>query len=201
MGITDMFSSKPQDPPIPPPSYPEMTGMYAAWEQEDMTGTVGVALDNSSLIIKIESFLSGKELVQKKDPKTGQTVTVWEQVAPPKMNEKGVRSVLLEIRAQLDKNAIMTYFPTYDDVIDFIRDFGIDLFLFLGRNSQDFELKDGDARQVGFFIIRQVHITLLRGLEGNEKQGVYKQLRRIENIATPLNSPQNMARMGGGMFK
>lgn len=165
-----------------PMNYPEMAGMYGAWEQEDMSGVVGVALDNSSLIIQINSFLSGKEMVEERDDKTGKAKFVWRQIAEPKMNDRGVKSIILELRARLDKNTIMSYFPDEERLDAFLLNFGINLFFFLGRNKHDFEIREGHIGQIAWFIIDAVETTLLRGLEGNEKRGVYKESKRMEHV-------------------
>lgn len=206
MGITDgiknIFGNQQQEMPVYPPGNPEYAPMYGAWEAEDLTGTVGVALDNSSLLIQIQSFLSGTQLIEKTDPKTGNKVTVWEQIAEPKMNKKGINSILLELRARLDKNTIMTFIPNFDEVNKFMLHFSTNLVLFLGENIEDFEIRDGSLSQISDFIVDQVYITLLRGLQGNEKQGVYKQFKRIENAQMPLNDPRSMqALKNPGVFK
>jgi hypothetical protein len=202
MNIPNPFSRGEREMPVLPPGNPEYAPMYAAWEQEDLTGTIGVALDNSSLVQQIESFLSGKVVVEKTDPKTGKKVATWEQVAEPKMNERGVRAIVLELRSLLDKNSIMTYFPTYDDLIRFMDNFATNIAIYLGRNAEEFEIKDNYLSAVCDHIVNMVLITLQRGIEGNEKQGVYKQNKRIENYTIPLNDPRNMAPgRGGGLFR
>lgn len=206
MGVLDsvskVFGGGQPEMPIYPPGNPEYAPMYGAWEAEDMTGTVGVALDNSSLIIQIQSFLSGTQLVEIKDEKTGKKKFEWQQIAEPKMNKKGVNSIVLEIRARLDKNTIMTFFPNYDELMRHMLDFSINMTIFIGQNAEEFEIKDNYMAQVCDFIVDQVYITLLRGLEGNEKQGVYKQFKRIENAQIPLNSPRSMQQNSqGGIFK
>lgn len=182
----NLGSNNGQPPPIPTqaPNYPEHGGMYAAWEAEDMTGVAGIALDNSSLIIQIRAFLSGQELIEEKDEQTGRKRSVWRQVADPKMNDKGVRSLLLELRALLDKNTIMTYWPSHDDIKDFMQNFSVELVFFLAQNMEDFDIKVGHESQVADFIINNVYITCLRGLMGNEKKGIYKEAKRIENVHT-----------------
>lgn len=201
-GIKNAFSGPPMEPPMFSPGNPEFQPMYAAWEAEDLTGTAGIALDNSSLLIQIQSFLSGTQLVEMKDEKTGKKKVEWQQIAEPKMNKKGVNSILLELRARLDKNTIMTFFPNYDELMRFMLDFSINMDVFLGQNQEEFEIKDNYISQVCDFIVDQVYITLLRGLEGNEKQGIYKQVRRIEHSQTALNSPQMMQPMRQqGIFK
>lgn len=181
MAIFGIGEKKDSMPPMPPPSYPEQQGMYAAWEQEDMTGVAGIALDNSGLLIQIRAFLSGQELVERTDPKTGRKVSSWEQVAQNKMNDKGVRSVVMHLRAYLDKNLIMSYWPTHDDIKKFMVDFSVDIIFFLGQNMEEFEIRTGHESDVSSFIINNVYITCLRSLQGNEKKGIYKQLRRIEH--------------------
>lgn len=200
-GIKNVFTPPPREMPIYPPGNPEYAPMYGAWEQEDMTGTVGISLDNSSLIIQIESFLSGRQLVEKQDAKTGKKTTVWEQVAEPKMNEKGIRSIVMELRARLDKNTIMTYIPNYDELTKFMDYFAMNFAIFLGQNVEEFEIKENYLAQVSDFIVDQVLTTMLRGLEGNEKQGVYKQLRRIENTQIPLNDQRLQQMNKGGVFR
>lgn len=195
------FGSSPQDMPVPPPSYPEHAPMYAGWEHDDMNNTVSTALDNTTLLIHIESFLSGMEPVTETDSKTGKKNTTWKSVAEPKMNQKGVRAIILELRARLDKNTIMSYFVDDDHLRAFLLNFAINLSVFLGRNMDEFEIKDNYLSEVAWFIIDNVEVTLYRGLHGNEKQGVYKQSRRIENYTVPLNSPSMMQAQRSQMFR
>lgn len=201
-GVKQVFSPPVLEPPLFPQPQPEMQPMYASWEAEDMTGTAGIALDNSSLLIQIQSFLSGTEPVEVTDPKTGKKKFVWQQIAEQKMNKKGVNSIILELRARLDKNTIMTFIPNYDELMKFMEYFSVNFALFIAQNTDEFEIKDNYQSQVCDFIVDQVYITLLRGLEGNEKQGIYKQVRRIEHSQTALNSPQMMQKIpSGGIFK
>jgi hypothetical protein len=200
-GIKQVFSPPAMEPPLFPQPQPEFQPMYASWEAEDMTGTAGIALDNSSLLIQIQSFLSGTEPVEVTD-KTGKKKFVWQQIAEPKMNKKGVNSIVLELRARLDKNTIMTFIPNYDELMKFMEYFSVNFALFIAQNTDEFDIKDNYQSQVCDFIVDQVYITLLRGLEGNEKQGIYKQVRRIEHSQTALNSPQMMQKIpSGGIFK
>lgn len=200
--VTGLGNNTPPEPPIFAPGNPEYAPMYGAWEQEDMTGVTGIALDNSSLIMQIESFLSGREVVEVRDEKTGKTKAVWKSVAEPKMNERGIRAIILEVRARLDKNTIMTYFPNLDLLHAFMLNFSTNFIVFLGQNMENFEIKSEYASSIAWFVIDNVYVTLLRGLEGNEKQGVYKQSKRIEHFQNPMNSPSMMqATRNNGMFK
>lgn len=179
--FTNPFGGGNQQQPMPPQSFPEHGGMYAAWEAEDLKGIVGVTLDNSSLLISIESALSGKILVTKTDDKTGKKYSEWETVGKPKMNSKGVQSVLMEVRTFLDKNVIMGYYPSMDELnamwLGWAEEFGI----FLARNSKEFETVESYRSMIATHICIAVRQTMLRALNGNEKQGVYKMIKRIEN--------------------
>jgi hypothetical protein len=207
MGIGDVISrvtgigGEPPQPPIFAQGNPEFAPMYGAWEQEDMTGVTGIALDNSSLIMQIESFLSGRQVMERTDPKTGKTKAEWQNVAEPKMNEKGIRAIILEVRARLDKNTIMTFFPNIDMLKEFMLNFSTNFIVFLGQNMENFEIRSEYASSIAWFIIDNVYVTLLRGLEGNEKQGVYKQSKRIEHFQNPMNSPSMMQAQRQGVFK
>lgn len=179
MGVFDFMGGQ-QQPPHPQQNYPEHQGMYAAWEAEDLKGIVGVTLDNSSLLISIESALSGKVLTTKVD-KNGRKYSEWEQVGKAKMNGKGVQSVLMEVRTFLDKNVIMGFYPSIEELntmwLGWAEEFGI----FLAWNSEEFETVESYRSMIATHICIAVRQTMLRALNGNEKQGVYKMIKRIEN--------------------
>lgn len=199
-GVSKVFSGSPGEMPIYPPGNPEYQGMYAAWEAEDMTGTAGIALDNSSLLLHIESFLSGRQLVERTDPQTGKKKTVWEQIGDPKMNQRGIASIMLLLRSYLDKNTIMTHIDK-ESLLSFMDFFSMNLAIFLGQNVDEFEIRPNYLSHVSDFIVDEVYVTLLRGLDGNEKQGVYKQSKRIENYQMPLNSAASAVNRSGGVFR
>lgn len=180
-------------PPMPPPSYPEHSGMYAAWEQEDLKGIVGVTLDNSSLLISIESNLRGKILVEETDAQTNRKVKVWKEVGRPKMNDRGVQAVMMDVRTFLDKNVIMGYYSSLEELksiwLGWAEEFGI----FLAWNSEEFEIVESYRSQIATLVCTSVLMTMLRALNGNEKQGVYKMVKRIENPhITDKNNQQSM---------
>jgi len=183
MGVFDFMSGSSQQPQMPPQSYPEHSGMYAAWEAEDLKGIVGVTLDNSSLLISIESALSGKVLMTKVDKTTGKKYSEWERVGKAKMNDKGVQSVLMEVRTFLDKNVIMGFYPSIEELntmwLGWAEEFGI----FLAWNSEEFETVESYRSQIAMHICLAVRMTMMRALNGNEKQGVYKMIKRIENAS------------------
>lgn len=183
---------------VPPAFNPNYTSVYGGWEQEDLTGIVGVTLDNSSLLIHIESQLRGMQVVEFKD-ENGRKKTKWERVTEPVMNDRGVQGVMLELRSFLDKNSIMTYLPDEEQLNALMIDFGENFFLLIGQNFEEFEVRQSVIGPVSAQIINKVYLTLLRGLKGNEKQGVYRstQTKRLEQYNVPVNDPRQMP----GMFK
>lgn len=193
MGVFDMLGgSAQQSQGMPPPSFPEHGGMYAAWEAEDLKGIVGVTLDNSSLLISIESSLSGKVLVTKQDPKTGKKYTEWERVGKPKMNDRGVQSVVMEVRTFLDKNVIMGYYPSEEVLLTMWESWATEFAIFLAWNSEEFETVESYRSMIHMHISLAVLQTMYRALEGNEKQGVYKMIKRIENAVGETVAKQRM---------
>jgi len=187
--------------PIPPPSYPELGGMYQAWEQQDLQGIVGVTLDNSSLLISIESNLRGQKLVEEKDDKTGRSKTRWVPVGEPKMNELGIQSIIMEVRSFLDKNTIMSYFPSEDELNKIWERFALEFLLFLGANKKKFNIIPSYRTMLFWHIVLNVRNTMFRALMGNEKEGVYKQLKRVENSYIPINDARNTVGNAPQLFK
>jgi hypothetical protein len=205
MGLSDafkgLFGGMPNEPPIPPPSYPEYGGMYAAMEQEDLKGVVGVTLDNSSLLIRIEQYLRGQLKVEERDPKTGKVESKWKKFGEPKMNELGIQSVLMEVSSFLDKNTIMGFMPDRERLDTIWERWAIEFTMFLASNKKHFEIVPSYRGMLLWHITLNVLITMQRSLEGNEKQGVYKQLRRVENQTLPMNYQNMTQQKPNGMFR
>ena len=201
MSIFGFGGSNEQSITIPPPSYPEMAGMYQSWEQSDLTGVVGVTLDNSSLLISIESNLRGQRLVEEKDPKTNKMINRWVTVGEAKMNELGIQSVLMEVRSFLDKNTIMGYMPTEEKLNQIWAQWAHSFLIFLGANKRKFEIVPSYRTMLYWHIALNVYTTMFRGLQGNEKEGVYKQVKRIESSNVPLNDPRLSMKQTAGLFK
>lgn len=207
MGIIDSVksfipgSNSSYETPMPPPSYPEMAGMYQAWEQQDLQGIVGVTLDNSSLLISIESNLRGQKLVEEKDERTGRTKTKWVPVGEPKMNELGIQSIIMEVRSFLDKNTIMSYFPSEEELNKTWERFALEFLLFLGANKSKFAIIPSYRTMLFWHIVLNVRTTMFRALMGNEKEGVYKQLKRVENSYVPINDPRRTVGNAPQLFK
>lgn len=178
------------------------TSMYGTWEQNDMTGIVGVTLDNSSLLISIETSLSGKMLVEIRDPKTMRKQTEWRKVGEPVMNEKGVRAVMRLLRSILDKNTIMTYIPNEEALKEIMIELGDSLHILIAANMEEFEIKNNYINSETKKIMEQVLMTLYRGLQGNEKKGIYKdtQTRRVEQYQIPITNEKQMQQVNR-MFK
>lgn len=178
------------------------TSMYGTWEQNDMTGIVGVTLDNSSLLISIETSLSGKMLVEVRDSRTGRKQTEWRKVGEPVMNEKGVRAVMRLLRSILDKNTIMTYIPNEEKLDETMIALGDAIYELLASNGDEFEIKNNYIGSEAKKIVEQIHLTLYRGLQGNEKKGIYKdtQTRRVEQYQIPVVNEKQMQQVNR-MFK
>lgn len=181
MSLFGILGNNNQQQPYMPQNFPEHSGMYAAWEAEDLKGIVGVTLDNSSLLISIESALSGKILVTKVDEKTGRKYSEWERVGKPKMNDRGVQAVLMEVRTFLDKNVIMGFYPDIEELDSIWGSWAEEFGIFLAWNSEEFETVESYRSMIAMHICVAVRQTMLRALNGNEKQGVYKMIKRIEN--------------------
>jgi len=179
-----------QQPIMPPQSYPELGGMYQSWEQSDLQGIVGVTLDNSSLLISIESNLRGQKLQETKDPQTGRKTSMWVTVGEAKMNELGIQSIVMEVRSFLDKNTIMGYYPNEDELNKIWERFALEFLLFLGANKSKFQIIASYRTMIFWHVVLNVRNTMFRALLGNEKEGVYKQVRRIEQTPLNINDPR-----------
>jgi hypothetical protein len=208
MGVVDGFKglvgiggSNQPDYPQPPPSYPEMGGMYQAWEQQDLQGIVGVTLDNSSLLISLEQNLRGNTLVTERDEKTGRVAAIWKQTGEQKMNEFGIQSVIMEVRGFIDKNTIMGYLPNEEELNKIWRDHTLGMILFLAENKKKFAIIPGYRSMLITHIRDITRMTMYRSLMGNEKEGVYKQLKRVENSYVPINDPRNTVGNAPQLFK
>jgi hypothetical protein len=179
-----------QQPIMPPQSYPELGGMYQSWEQSDLQGIVGVTLDNSSLLISIESNLRGQKLQESKDAQTGRVTSKWVTVGEPKMNELGIQSIVMEVRSFLDKNTIMGYYPNENELDKIWERFSLEFLLFLGANKSKFQIISSYRTMIFWHVVLNVRNTMFRALLGNEKEGVYKQVRRIEQTPLNINDPR-----------
>ena len=184
----------PQATPMQAQSYPELGGMYAAWEQEDLKGIVGVTLDNSSLLIAIESYLRGEKPQTQKNPKTGKMETEWVRCAEPKMNTLGVQSIVVEVRSFLDKNVILSYYPDIQQLNQMWIEWSFSFGRFIAGNTKRFEIKKSYREMLAKHIAIQIRNTMLRALHGNEKTGVYKQTKRTE-VANLMGSANQGAHL------
>jgi hypothetical protein len=164
--------------------------MYQSWEQSDLQGIVGVTLDNSSLLISIESNLRGQKLQETKDAQTGRVTSKWVTVGEPKMNELGIQSIVMEVRSFLDKNTIMGYYPNENELDKIWERFSLEFLLFLGANKSKFQIIASYRTMIFWHVVLNVRNTMFRALLGNEKEGVYKQVRRIEQTPLNINDPR-----------
>lgn len=176
--------------------------VYGNWEQNDLSGIVGVTLDNSSLLISIETSLLGKVLVVRTDDK-GRKVSEWRQIGEPVMNEKGVAAIMRLLRSVLDKNSIMTYIPSEDKLNEIMIEIADALYLLISQNIDEFEIKNNYMNSEAKKIVEQILLTLYRGLHGNEKKGIYKdtQTRRVEQYQIPITDAKGLAAMQGKVFR
>lgn len=159
-------------------SYPEHSPLMQQWAQDDMGGVIGVTLDNDRLLQDLENYLRGIGPVTTYSEK-GEPVTKWEQVGKPAMNEMGVQAVMREVRLIVNKNTILTNMPDIEKLNDLMKNFSVSVAILLGAKAKEFNIDESQRHSVYFSVVRTAYLTLLRGLNGNEKKGVYKENKSL----------------------
>jgi hypothetical protein len=96
----------------------------------------------------------------------------------------------MEVRSFLDKNTIMGYYPNENELDKIWERFSLEFLLFLGANKSKFQIIASYRTMIFWHVVLNVRNTMFRALLGNEKEGVYKQVRRIEQTPLNINDPR-----------
>ena len=160
-----------------------MTQMYRETSQD--ANALRVRLEDIKEVhARIESFLSG-EIITYHQSDTGDIVKEVESFGEPKLNKKGIQSVMawitMSINTQTVQGNMTDKFSNGLKYDRFIQEFQIDLGDLIFVNMWDWDVKDNEYRFIVDGIMHLVQLFLSRLIDNKERESYSQSLKSNES--------------------
>lgn len=146
----------------------------------NMTGVVQIRLDTKPVLDDIEVFLRGRRILGYRENKDGFNEPVWDKNGEPRMNDKGIQSLLTWLTTYINPQTVQGNFSP-EQYENFICEFDIALSEYMMCCMHDWEIDIKEFNGIADGIAGLAQAFFSRLIDNKERESYSQSIRSTES--------------------